>query len=98
MLCFHQESLFEALASTNEETRRVLNSRDNPEKYKDNLAKAVIYYEEFNYESITEKEAYLVSDVDYILFICCKAALHFKTAISHRKKLSESVGDIKIQG
>ncbi len=61
VLSISQGVLFEALANTNEATRKViLNSENNPDGYKDNLGKVVIYYKEFNYESITEKEAYLV--------------------------------------
>ncbi len=61
-----QDTLFKALASTNEGTRRViLNSHTNPDRYKDNLGKAVIYYEALNFQSIAEKEAYMVIALDY---------------------------------
>ena len=55
-----QASLFDALASENAAAKRMLNSRETPDKYKDNLLKVVLYFEEFNYESIAESPAYEV--------------------------------------
>ena len=56
-----QETLFEALASENDKIKRVLNSRQDPEKYAKNLAKIVVYFEEFNFELIAESPLYEVS-------------------------------------
>ena len=55
-----QETLFEALGSNNDKIRRVFNTPDDDEKYKDNLVKLVVYYQEFNYERIYEVAAYQV--------------------------------------
>ena len=38
----------------------MIENRENPDKYKDNLLKATIYFEEFNYEDIIELPAYEV--------------------------------------
>ena len=52
--------LFSALASENEGVRSMLNDRHDPQKYMNNLLKVVIYFEEFNYESIVDTPTYEV--------------------------------------
>ena len=38
----------------------MLNDRHDPQKYMNNLLKVVIYFEEFNYESIVDTPTYEV--------------------------------------
>ena len=56
-----QGMLFDALASSNEKVKRVLDSKENPEKYKDNIGKVTVYFQEFNYQTIWEEPRYIVS-------------------------------------
>ena len=60
ILYFVQATLFEALASSNTKIRNVLNDAKDPNKYQQNLLKIAVYFEEFNFESITESPAYKV--------------------------------------
>ena len=39
----------------------MLSDVTNPDRYKENLVKLEIYYEEFNFEEVTETQAYPVS-------------------------------------
>ena len=47
----------------------MLNDPTNPQRYQENLVKLEIYYEEFNFEEVTEMPSYPVSTRSYSLTV-----------------------------
>lgn len=62
-LIFFQDALFGRLASESHDVREILFDERDSDRYKDNILKLTIYFEEFNYEDITELPAYEVCTV-----------------------------------
>ncbi len=57
-------------AGINSERFQILKDDHDPQKYKKNLAKVVIYFQEFNFESIEELPGYDVSNNDNAISDC----------------------------
>ena len=60
-----QESLLQKLSP---QIGHLLSDASNPDKYKDNLIKLEIYYEELNFQDMTEIPSYPVSE-DYSILV-----------------------------